>query len=91
MGKRIIIVHVCFSSRSSIEKREWVNSNMELLPHTHFIFIFAVVGNDRSGSNRLCSSNFSGQQNWKRRIVFTIPYGFVIIGSTADTGLNGSI
>jgi hypothetical protein len=50
-----------------------------------------VVGNDRSGSNRLCSSNFSGQQNWKRRIVFTIPYGFVIIGSTADIGLNGSI
>lgn len=29
----------------------WVNPNMELLPHAHFIFIFAVVGNDRSGSN----------------------------------------
>lgn len=50
------------------KKKEWVNSNMELLPHTHFIFLFAVVGNDRNGSNRLCSSNFSGQQNWKRRI-----------------------
>lgn len=68
MGKRIIIVHVCFSSQSSLEKKEWVNSNMELLPHTHFIFLFAVVGNDRNGSNCLCSSNFSGQQNWKRRI-----------------------
>ena len=33
---------------------------MVLLPHAHFIFLFAVVGNDRSGSNRLCSSNISG-------------------------------
>jgi hypothetical protein len=32
-------------------KRIWVNPNMELLPHAHFIFIFAVVGNYRSGSN----------------------------------------
>ena len=39
---------------------------MELLPHAHFIFIFAVVGNDRSGSNRLCSSSFSGSTELER-------------------------
>lgn len=63
MGKRIIIVHVCFSSRSSIEKREWVNSNMELLPHTHFIFLFAVVGNDRNGSNLLLFESILFESN----------------------------